>query len=1408
LSLNGNVLGIDIGSVAVAVVELSPGKSIVKKAYCFHQGDFIGQTKKLLRQFNISGIQAVVTTSSTSHVISACRQYDDRICLIAAFRHFHGHGGGTILHIGGERYGAIFFDRAGNYRHFASNSACAAGTGSFLDQQALRLGLKRIEDLAVLAEKNRNATPAIATRCAVFAKTDLAHAQQEGYSLEEICDGICQGLAKNIVDSVFKRRRPQSPILLSGGVSRNKSVVKHIKLLLKEEVQADDLSPYYSAIGAVLSLLDEPEMPARQDIRSVDDLFLFTKRRSLRLHDPLKLELSDYPNFESARRYEYPLGDANPVEVDIYKEILENVTAAYLGIDIGSTSTKAVLMNSVKSVLAGFYTRTAGRPVEAMQKIFSAIDDMSQRGRFVLKFHGAGTTGSGRKLSGRLIRADLIVDEITAHARAALELLPGVDTIIEIGGQDSKFTTLKDGMVDFCVLNNVCAAGTGSFIEEQARKLDCPLDEIAKKAIGQRSPEISDRCTVFMEKDINHCLSEGYSVNEMLGSVLHSVRENYLTKVASEGRIGDRICFQGATAKNKALVAAFEQRLKKPIHVSRYCHLTGALGMALILLDRETKKSRFRGIGIHKREIPLHSEVCGLCTNCCKLTVADIDGERIAYGFLCGRDYGTPQYVGNNRSGFELLRERKIAASASAPAEFAQAITVGIPAALHLQEDLDFWKHFFSSLHIKTVTSEGFRYGMTEGNAAAGAEFCSPLIALYGHVKHLLERCDYVFLPFYFERKKKSARQQYCYYTQFASALASFAGEEHRFLMPVLHYLYSNLHTRRELYRMLRPITGERPSFLDVSNAYQRARSYKRDVSVRLRELYRKHADHEEIHVVFLGRPYILSGEAQDKKIPEIFGSLGVKTFYQDMLSYGEEDIQPIGPLLKNLHWHYGSKVLEAAEVVAKSESAYPVFLTAFKCTPDSMVIEYFRKIMEGHQKPYLILQLDDHRSTNGYETRIESALQSFRNHFASQNKPGKPHSRPSSLQMEKQTCLEGKTLLLPNWDAISSSLILASLKGAGIDARLLKESQSAIRESLRFNTGQCLPLSIMVQEFIECIERDGLDPARTVLWVAEGEIACNLKPLPHYIKHLLDCYGKGMEKASVYAGSLSMAEISLALPRNIYFSYMFGGLLRKIGCRMRPYEKNRGATDAAIKKSLDILSAAFRGDRTKGDALADALSLFESVDITCCNGRPKVAIFGDLYARDNDILNQDLIPFIEHHGGEVITTPYSSYIKMIAGVYLRKWFFEGHYMGTLTSWALMKLIRKEEMAYMKYFEKILKEAEPDYDVPSGQILSKCRLRVEHTGESMDNILKLFYLIRQYPDICLFVQASPSFCCPSLVTEAMSKKLEEITGVPIVSISYDGLGGRKNDSLIPYLKYPAKTSERPVLADLHVAISK
>jgi predicted nucleotide-binding protein (sugar kinase/HSP70/actin superfamily) len=367
---------------------------------------------------------------------------------------------------------------------------------------------------------------------------------------------------------------------------------------------------------------------------------------------------------------------------------------------------------------------------------------------------------------------------------------------------------------------------------------------------------------------------------------------------------------------------------------------------------------------------------------------------------------------------------------------------------------------------------------------------------------------------------------------------------------------------------------------------------------------------------------------------------------------------------------------------------------------------------------------------------------------------------------------------------------VVASVRKTGRDARLLESSEASMRRSLRHNSGQCTPLNIIAQDFVEYVSRRDLDPARTVLWMGASNIGCNIRLYPHHIKTILRSHGKGFEHSEVYSGAMTLLDISATLPFDVYLAYMFGGFIRRMACRVRPAETHPGETDTVVEEGIRRLETVFEDGGSKEEALTSLVSRFEGIETRDTGPRPKVAIFGDLYSRDNRVLNQDLIRFIEAHGGEVITTPYTSYVKMIVRPYYWKWILEGAYMNVLSTGALMAGFMHIEKKYFRQFQRILHESDPVYDASPQAILSEYNVSVAHTGEAMDNLLKVFYIIRHHPDVALFVQASPAFCCPSLVTEAMAHEIEKKTGVPMVSVTYDGTGGTKNEVILPYLEYP------------------
>ena len=1453
--MKNHFLGIDIGSVAVGIAVIDEQSRIVHSSYNFHKGRIVEVLMKSLGEIELNHLKAIGYTTSCPSILTRGVPVDARIAFITAAKHLHPEVQ-SLLIIGAEKFGLATFEENGEYRNYKSNTSCAAGTGNFLDQQAERLNLPNIQEFSRIAWENKGGFPKIASRCAVFAKTDLIHAQQEGYLLGEICDGLSYGLAKNITDTVFQNNT-FSNVVAAGGVALNKAVIGHICKLIEQPVIVDGYANVYGAIGAAMMCKDEEGVVDYQ-LNSIEDLVITEKKEKQYYYPPLRLTLSDYPDFGSHEKYTFRslcFPFLKEVEVDVYSiPAGKTPIPVILGIDIGSTSTKAVIIDQNKDVVAGFYTYTSGQPLQAVQLIFEAIHDYSVKRDVSFLILGAGTTGSGRKFIGKIIGADLILDEITAHARAAYELNPETDTIIEIGGQDSKFTVMHHGMVTFSVMNNVCAAGTGSFIEEQAKRLGCPLNEYSSRVENVHAPLASDRCTVFMERDLNHYLMAGYSADEILATVLHSTRENYFTKVAVPGYIGKTIFFQGATAKNKALVAAFEQKLKKPIMVSKYCHLTGALGVAIEIRDRHSHSTTFRGIGLYEKSIPVRSEVCELCTNHCKLKVAEVDNQTEAYGFLCGRDYDVNKYVKNKSLHFQLIRKRD-ELFRFRPEAKKTTLTIGIPAGLYLYEEILFWRKFFDLLDIRTVTSEIYLNAIKDGKNLSSAEFCSPMAAMHGHVDYLRDKADYIFLPAYLEESRETRQnKQYCYYTQFVSSVISVQKNNKsgkKLLTPYLNYSYGELSVRLELYRMVKSIGLTDIGFINLSIAYEKAKEQVRLVKENWKALYIKELKGtDDIHIMLLGRPYTVLSPAMNNSIPDIIEKMGIKTFYMDMLPNNPTETSHADELIKAIQWKFASRILHAADVVSNTENCYPVLITSFKCSPDAFVIEYFKEILDARQKPYLILQLDEHDSAVGYETRIEAAVRAFRNHRERQKSEILHVATSKEANIKTETAAENpvvkqawqnhirtmidessrilrshsidfklfsnliqqieglenhlppaifsgakhlkdKTLLLPLWDPYVGPILEAVLQNSGIDVRLTPNSDESIRRSLSFNTGQCLPLNIIVQNAIDYIETNGLKPSDTVLWIMKSDLSCNLSMFPMFMKKLLDNYGKGMEQVSVYLGDVIFYDFSLPTAINAYLAYMFGGYIRKIGCRIRPYETQAGITDIMIRRALDSLIKAFRNGDPKDLALDKIIRDFDSIE-TEMKEKPKVAIFGDIYVRDNDLMNQQLVKTVEANGGEVITTPYSEFLKIVVNTATDRFFKTGHYADYVKLKFLKSLIPLVEDKYKKYFFKYNGEVPVPTSGETDIWLNRFGLNILQRGESFENILKIHALIMNHPDLDLFIQTNPSFCCPSLVTEAMTSKIEEITGVPVVTIEYDGTSGTKNEDIIPYLKYRKK----------------
>ncbi|RMD83117.1 MAG: hypothetical protein D6820_02765, partial [Lentisphaerae bacterium] len=629
--------------------------------------------------------------------------------------------------------------------------------------------------------------------------------------------------------------------------------------------------------------------------------------------------------------------------------------------------------------------------------------------------------GSGRKFIRMVFNGDFEINEITAHARAATAIDPECDTILEIGGQDAKFTQLKHGAVYHSVMNYVCAAGTGSFVEEQAKKLGIAVEEYGDWVMDVAPPRTSDRCTVFMERDLEVLLREGWQRRELAAAVLYSVCENYLNKVVGRRRIGDRVYFQGATARNKGLVAAFENILGKPIHVSPLCHVTGAYGVALLMLDRgiHQRPSGFVGLEAVDHGVVMSQEECRLCNNHCLLTVVERDGQRFGWGMKCGREY---EKMGNGKKStndqgeqqrreeterlalFRLRNELIRKLRGDKPAS--PRLRVAVPSAL-LQKGFGVLiTRFFHELGCSVVCSntKTSHAQMKLGQQLTKATFCAPIIAGHGHCGDLLvqsDRWDIFFLPHWIaapSRDPDRARDSlFCPYIEaFPSIVADLFGKygisANRLVRPVINLSekYSKT-TQQELVRWLQPLLKLSPR--RIGKAWRAAlaaqRLFEQQFKAAGEATWQRIHETGEKAVVLCGRPYNIYDEGINLGLIPKIAQQGFTVIPVDALEEKEET-----PDWVNGYWNFGHVILRNARRVLASDQVFCIYFTNFSCGPDSFLISYFHEIMEQRQKPFLILQFDGHGADAGYVTRIESATESFHSWIPVALKEERKHSR------------------------------------------------------------------------------------------------------------------------------------------------------------------------------------------------------------------------------------------------------------------------------------------------------------------------------------------------------------------------------------------------------------------------------
>ena len=621
-------IGLDIGSVSLCAIVLDENDSVVYSSSMRHKGDPIGATISEISIINkkYGAISALGMTGSGALELSR-RLEAPLINEFSAISNAVSRlipDARSIFEMGGQQAKYIHLSPAvagapARLDDFAASGLCAAGTGSFLDQQAARIGINIENEFGELAIRSSN-PPHIAGRCSVFAKSDMIHHQQRGVPVHDIIAGLCYAVARNFKGTIVKSKQLEKPIIFLGGVASNPGVVKAFRNVFELDDSDFIVPEWHRSAGAVgAAILAQPfkiDMNMLAEIGHLEkSAFLSRMPRTAPLHYSSK----SIGSFEKTKSEEKPRAD---------------IKSGYLGIDIGSLSTNVVLISDNSEVISRRYLMTAGRPIEAVQRGLREIRDEIFPDFEVL---GVATTGSGRYLIGELVGADIIRNEITAQATGGMLFVPDADTIFEIGGQDSKFISLENGAVVDFEMNRACAAGTGSFLEEQAERLGIDIkSDFARLALDASKPvSCGERCTVFMESDLLKFEQGGASKEEITAGLAYGVVHNYLNKVVGRKHVGKKILFQGGVAWNRAVVAAFETVTGKEIIVPPHHDVTGAIGAAILVRNSKPAKSSFKGFGLADRKIDQETFLCEDCANLCNITRINDNGRELYYGSRC-----------------------------------------------------------------------------------------------------------------------------------------------------------------------------------------------------------------------------------------------------------------------------------------------------------------------------------------------------------------------------------------------------------------------------------------------------------------------------------------------------------------------------------------------------------------------------------------------------------------------------------------------------------------------------------------------------------------------------------------------------------------------------------------------------
>ncbi len=1369
-------LGLDVGSVSANLVLLDGEGRVVEESYTRTRGRPWECVERLLADLierrgreNIASISLTGTAAKPMAPILGAPFVNEIIAHARAVRALHPEAR-TIIDMGGEDSKLMLLDAdgRGEIEDFAMNSACAAGTGSFLDQQANRLGFT-IEEFSGQALKSET-PPRVAGRCSVFAKTDMIHLQQEATPDYDIVAGLCYALVRNLKSNIARGKDIVPPVCFQGGVAANLGVRRaliEVTGLKDGELIVPRHFASMGAIGAVLLTLDGKNEPV--GLERFEEFSEYVQSRRVEADRLERLSLGEHHAERGVS-----LRDIGPDERDV---------PVYLGVDVGSISTNVVLIDENGALVAKEYLMTAGRPLEAVK---TGLRRVGAKFGDKVKVVGAATTGSGRYLTGEFIGADIVRNEITAQATASAAIDPEVDTIFEIGGQDSKFISLKNGAIVDFMMNKVCAAGTGSFLEEQAEKLGISIEkEFGAAALSSEAPvRMGERCTVFMESDIVHHQQQGVPVNDIVAGLSYSIVHNYLNKVVEGRTVGNRIFYQGATAQNEGIVAAFEKVTGKPITVPPHCDVTGAIGAALLAQrERVWKESSFKGFGVAERDYDISSFECQGCPNHCEVRKVVFEGvdRPLFYGSRCDKyDLDTSKKRRDIPDLFALRESWLLGEDEESEPLSRPRGTIGIPRSMFFRDFLPFFRVFFRELGFNVVVSDLTNKSIIhKGVEQIVAETCFPVKVAHGHLLDLIEKgVERIFLPSLVtvDHPNPAIRVgQICPYagalTFYCRSSIDFEARGVELIQPTLRFGDGERQLRAGLKKLCRMIGAP---LLRFERALAEARRAQDEFRAKCLDKGREILDSlgpDGLAMVFVSRPYNGFDAGINLGLHRKLRDLGVVALPMDFLDLdGVSDLSGI----TEMYWRYGQKILSAAKLIKADPRLQAVYITNFGCGPDSFISHFFRDYMQG--RPFLEIEIDEHSADVGAMTRLEAFLDSIKNVPLAEMTTAPPPRAERQIRRKDR-----RTIYIPAMTDHAYPFA-AAFNRLGLDSEVLPESD---RETLswgrRYTSGkECYPCILTTGDMVKFLKNNGRDRDRIAFFMPGGEGPCRFGNYHRYQRLILDQLGYGdipiyspAQGEDLYDEMDQLTDLPEDFNRLGWEAIVAVDALQKKLWETRPYEVNPGEADAAYRRALDKLCEGIRAGKPVVEILKELRPLMDSVEVRNPGTKPLVGVIGEVYTRTNRFANDDVVRQLEALGAEVQVAPFSEwilYINTISQINARR----ARDLKTLLKLYLTdRTQRKIEHELFETFEGSVRNL---YEPPVPLTLKRSGPYLDESFEGGEVCLSLGksvdFMLKGASGV---INVIPFSCMPGTIVHALMKRFREENGnVPFMTMACDG----------------------------------